>query len=57
MNSGIYNLIILLRKDAIIIIGKLGKFSFPKGYYVYTGSAKKNLSSRIESTNGKTTKN
>jgi Uri superfamily endonuclease len=48
MDSGIYNLIILLLKDKTITIGKLGKFSFPKGYYVYTGSARKNLSSRIE---------
>jgi len=48
MNSGIYILSIKLEKNATIDIGKLGKFTFPQGYYVYTGSARKNLSSRIE---------
>lgn len=48
MDSGIYNLIILLLKDKTITIGKLGKFRFPKRYYIYTGSARKNLPSRIE---------
>ncbi len=48
MNSGIYNLIVKLNKKSILSIGKLGKFTFPKGCYVYTGSSKKNLSQRIE---------
>ena len=48
MNSGNYNLLIKLEKNVTIDIGKLGKFTFPQGYYIYTGSAKKNLSSRIE---------
>ncbi|SEM22793.1 Uri superfamily endonuclease [Mesobacillus persicus] len=30
-----------------IAIGKLGSFSFEKGTYVYVGSAKKNIQSRI----------
>jgi len=30
-----------------LTIGKLGAFDFPAGYYVYTGSAKKNLDKRI----------
>ena len=29
-------------------VGKLGKFIFPIGSYVYTGSAKKNIDKRIE---------
>jgi Uri superfamily endonuclease len=31
-----------------IRIGKLGTFSFKKGTYVYVGSAKRNIQSRIE---------
>ncbi|MFN7253410.1 MAG: GIY-YIG nuclease family protein [Anaerobacillus sp.] len=31
-----------------ITVGKLGSFSFEKGVYVYVGSAKRNLQSRIE---------
>jgi Uri superfamily endonuclease len=31
-----------------ITVGKLGSFSFQKGIYVYVGSAKRNLQSRIE---------
>lgn len=31
-----------------IVIGKLGTFSFQKGLYVYVGSAKRNIQSRVE---------
>lgn len=31
-----------------ITVGKLGIFSFPKGIYVYVGSAKRNIKARIE---------
>ncbi|HFE38392.1 MAG TPA: GIY-YIG nuclease family protein [Gammaproteobacteria bacterium] len=31
-----------------LIIGKLGVFTFPPGHYVYTGSAKRNLASRVK---------
>ena len=48
MNSGSYSLIIRLGRDVSLDIGRHGRFSFPEGYYVYTGSARKNLSSRIE---------
>ncbi len=37
--KGVYVLIMELEKDTIIRVGKLGKFSFEKGYYAYTGSA------------------
>ena len=31
-----------------ITIGKLGQFYFPKGYYVYAGSAKRNIRARVD---------
>jgi Uri superfamily endonuclease len=43
-----YLLRIYLKKSRYINIGKLGKFYFRSGYYFYVGSAKKNLSRRIE---------
>ena len=48
MNSGSYQLKIKIKKDVSIKIGALGICNFPKGEYVYTGSAMKNLSKRIE---------
>ncbi len=46
--AGIYNLIIKLSKDKEIKIGRLGTFVFPKGFYVYTGSAQNGLDKRID---------
>ncbi|MDN6640912.1 MAG: GIY-YIG nuclease family protein [Tetragenococcus sp.] len=37
----------LSEKQEHVQIGKLGCFSFEKGYYVYVGSAKRNIRSRI----------
>lgn len=37
--SGIYTLILFLPNKIDLKIGKLGKTSFPMGYYTYTGSA------------------
>lgn len=38
-----------LDKDIKAIpIGKLGQFDFPRGYYVYVGSAKRNIRARID---------
>ncbi len=45
--GGIYALIIKLSKKTEIKIGRLGTFVFPKGYYVYTGSAQNGLEKRI----------
>ncbi len=45
--GGIYALIIKLSKKKEIEIGRLGTFVFPKGYYVYTGSAQNGLEKRI----------
>lgn len=37
--KGIYTLIIFLSSEIRLNVGKLGVQKFPKGYYVYTGSA------------------
>jgi len=46
--NGIYQLLIYMPQKKSITIGKKGIFQFPKGYYVYTGSAKNGLKSRIQ---------
>jgi Uri superfamily endonuclease len=38
-SKGAYMLLVFVSKDLIITIGKLGKQKFPKGYYIYFGSA------------------
>ncbi|MGR3179772.1 MAG: GIY-YIG nuclease family protein [Candidatus Anammoxibacter sp.] len=48
MQRGIYNLIIYLDKARNIKIGKLGRFSFKKGFYIYTGSSQNSLQKRIK---------
>lgn len=45
--SGIYHLVLHLPEDKRARIGALGTFSFPAGYYVYTGSAKRGLRARL----------
>ncbi len=47
MNKGIYCLLLYLKKESKIIIGK-SEHIFPKGYYCYVGSALNNLQKRIE---------
>jgi Uri superfamily endonuclease len=48
-NHTLYAIRALMTEDhREITIGKLGTFSFRKGLYVYVGSAKRNLPSRIE---------
>lgn len=42
-----YQLIILLRQHCQIQVGALGQFGFEAGYYVYSGSAKRNLEARL----------
>jgi len=46
-DSGLYQLVIRLERKRVIDVGHLGHFVFPSGYYVYTGSAKRGLESRI----------
>lgn len=48
LNKGIYCILIKLMKAPDIKIGCLGTFHFPIGFYVYTGSAQKNLEQRIQ---------
>ena len=43
-----YQLIIKLGETFETCAGKLGFFSFPKGFYIYTGSARRNLEARIQ---------
>ncbi len=46
-DSGFYQLIIRMGQEREIVVGKRGCFRFPSGFYVYTGSAKRGLESRI----------
>lgn len=45
--KGTYLLIIELKRSREIEVGKLGIFFFPRGYYVYTGSAMRGIYQRI----------
>ncbi|MBI4666941.1 MAG: GIY-YIG nuclease family protein [Nitrospinae bacterium] len=45
--SGLYAIVIHLARPKRVTVGKLGVFMFPAGVYVYTGSAIKNLESRV----------
>lgn len=47
MKSGIYHLIIRLPRNNMVQVGRLGAFFFPKGFYVYTGSAQVSLGRRV----------
>lgn len=42
-----YQLVIHISQRIHVLIGRLGKFYFPAGEYIYTGSAKRNMESRI----------
>ena len=46
-NAGDYMIILQLEEDKTITVGSLGDIHFPKGFYVYVGSARKNLDQRI----------
>jgi len=43
-----YQLVFQLRETTRLQIGKLGLFDFPAGFYIYTGSAKKNIQARVQ---------
>ncbi len=47
IRKGTYCLLIQLKNDQTILIGKKGKIDFNKGYYVYVGSALNSLDGRI----------
>lgn len=42
-----YQLHILVARRVVVAAGKLGPCDFPAGEYIYTGSAKQNIESRI----------
>lgn len=48
IDSGVYNLLIYVRSGCRIRIGRLGRHWFPRGYYVYTGRAKRGLQKRLD---------
>lgn len=52
-DTGSYLLVLRLEKDRLMKIGRLGKILFQKGYYIYVGSAMRNLRARIERHRGK----
>jgi len=47
-DRGSYLLILRMEHGTALDIGRLGRFAFQKGYYVYVGSAIRNLSARIK---------
>ena len=46
--KGVYLLVICVKNDSVITIGKLGSILFPKNTYVYVGSAMNGLKQRIK---------
>lgn len=47
-NSGTYIILLMLDRSAVVTVGRLGTFSFRPGWYVYAGSAAKNLDKRVQ---------
>lgn len=47
-DGGAYLLVLEMARSRRIDVGGLGRVAFPKGYYVYVGSARANLSKRVE---------
>ena len=47
-DRGSYLLVLEVAQSRRIDAGGLGKVTFPKGYYVYAGSARANLTKRVE---------
>jgi len=46
-NSGVYQFVFRMKKDAKIVIGALGTYMVPAAYYVYSGTAQRGLRQRI----------
>jgi len=46
-SRGVYQLVIRLERETPISVGRLGRFLFPPGLYIYTGRAKRGLGRRI----------
>ncbi len=47
-DSGVYIAVFQLPKLCQIRVGRLGQFRLKRGFYLYVGSAQKNLSARLE---------
>ncbi len=47
-DRGMYLLVLSLRRRRCLSIGRLGRINFPRGFYVYVGSAMNGLEKRIE---------
>ena len=47
-DRGSYLLLLRLEKNTSIEVGRLGRFLFQRGYYLYVGSAMRNLTARID---------
>lgn len=47
-DGGVYMVVLYVEEDKMLPIGSKGIFHFPKGYYVYVGSAKHNLAKRLD---------
>jgi Uri superfamily endonuclease len=47
-DSGFYVFVMRLRTADFIEVGALGRFHFPAGWYLYTGSAERGLHKRVE---------
>ena len=47
-DEGAYLLVLEMARGRRIDVGGLGRIPFPKGYYVYAGSSRANLSKRVE---------
>lgn len=48
MKRGTYALVLSLESERKIAVGKLGRFIFPAGYYIYVGSARGGISQRVQ---------
>ena len=46
--KGTYCILMRLNSDAVISVGRLGELEFPKGHYVYVGSALNSLMPRLK---------
>ncbi|MBN2625407.1 MAG: DNA/RNA nuclease SfsA [Spirochaetales bacterium] len=47
-DEGLYLLLLELQNDRMIKTGALGEWEYPSGWYIYVGSARKNLTKRLE---------
>jgi sugar fermentation stimulation protein A len=46
-NAGVYHLLLSLTKSTRLHVGSLGLRTFPPGFFVYTGRARRGLASRL----------